>query len=574
MENIIKECLIHAEELKASCIAFPALGAGNLKYPINVVSKVMITTVANYLEANHRTTKINKVKIVIYMEVDFQEFCRVFKSLQANDSGQMHTALSANDALVPSLVKSSIPNNAATTIYPHIVKKVMEKNIMIEIILGDITDDSSDAIVCPINKNMDFAAGGISAAILNKGGPEMQAICNSILDDYCLKKSEFYAVTASQSLKCKNVFYAVSNSNNLGDVIAVCLSQAEKYQLTSIALPALGTGASQYSVGLAADIMYVAIGTFALLDPVHVKTVRIILDQQHMVSCYTGVFTGPALPIELVHCQEVELKPRPSLIARARSMITSNLFSSGSGTKTTKTIPSSNDIHSYVNSPVITAYSELMVVVFADDIKKVEKTETCLQQLIESKLFNDKIDDTLISKLTSSQQADIEQRAKDMNVDIAVDVRKLQHNIQLKGDLGDIMKLRPEIHAILNKISAEDSKLKDILSVQAKVKWQWENPSGGMEDYDPPANYAIEQAYQSSKAKLQVYQSVQGLREEFDFQQMKARDLKDQSVYKIKRLDCNHSKDTIMCTVYHIFYMGLSVLVYFNFLLSVGHKVQ
>ena len=111
--------------------------------------------------------------------------------------------------------------------------------------------------------------------------------------------------------------------------------------------------------------------------------------------------------------------------------------------------------------------------------------------------------------------------------------------------------MKPEIHAILNKISAEDSKLKDILSVQAKVKWQWENPSGGMEDYDPPANYAIEQAFQSSKAKRHVYQSIRGLREEFDFQQMKAKDLKDQSVFKIKRVDIDHSKDAIMC----IFYM-------------------
>ena len=546
----MKECLIHAENLRASCIAFPALGAGNLKFPIDVVSKVMITTVTNYLESNRKTTKINKVKIVIYMEGDFQEFSRVFKSLQANHNGQTHMALGANNVLVPSPVKSSTPSSAATTVHqPHIVKKVMEESIMVEIILGDITDDDSDAIVCPTNKNMDLAAGGISAAILNKGGPEMQAICNSILDDYRRKKSEFYAVTASQSLRCKNIFYVVLNSNNLGDVISVCLAQAKMYKLTSIAFPALGTGASEYSAKMAADIMYLAIGTFALLDPMSVKTVRIILDQQHMVNYYTDVFTGPVVPVGPV--QEVEFKQRPSLIVRAHSMITSNPFSSGTETKMIKTTPSSADIHSGVNNPVVTAYSELVVVVFADDIKKVEKTEACLRQLIESQLFNDKIDDTLVSKLTSSQQADIEQRAKDRDVDIKIELGKSQHKIQLKGDFGDILQLKPEIHAILNKISAEDSKLKDILSVQAKVKWQWENPSGGMEDYDPPANYAIEQAYQSSKAKQRVYQSIQGLREEFDFQQMKAKDLKDQSVYKIKRVDIDHSKHAIMC----IFYM-------------------
>ena len=523
----------------------------------------MITTVAKYLKSNHGTTIINTVKMVIYMEGDFQEFCRVFKSLQANNNSQMHTLLNANNILMPSTETSSAPSNTATTVYqPHIVRKFTEENLVVEIILGDITDDDSDAIVCPTNENMDLAGGGISAAILNKGGPEMQVICNSIVDDHCSKKSEFYAVTAPQTLRCTNIFYvALKNYNNLGDVISVCLAQAEMYQLASIALPALGTGASGYSIDLAADIMYVAIGTFALLDPIHVKTVRIILSQQHMVSYYTNVFVGPVLPAVLV--QEVtdhELKPRPGLISRARGVITSHLFSSSTGAKTTKTNSPSIDVPSNVHIPVVTAYSELMVMVFADDIKKVKNTEACLQKLIESQLCTDNINDMVISKLNSSEQADIEQKAKDRNVDITIELGRLQHNIQLKGDLGDILKLKPEIHAILNTISAEESKLKEILSVQAKVKWQWENTSGGLVDYDPPANYAIEQAYQSDKTNLYIHQNA----EEFDFQQMKAKDLKYQSVYNIKRLDIDHSKNAIMFMLHAFMHAYLCDWIYEN----------
>ena len=95
----------------------------------------------------------------------------------------------------------------------------------------------------------------------------------------------------------------------------------------------------------------------------------------------------------------------------------------------------------------------------------------------------------------------------------------------------------------MHEISTEELRLKDILSVQAKVKWQWENTSVGLEDYDLVANYAIEQAYQSDKSKLYVYQNA----EEFDFWQMKAKDLKDQSVYNIKRLDVDYCEN---CFVY------------------------
>ena len=222
-------------------------------------------------------------------------------------------------------------------------------------------------------------------------------------------------------------------------MISAYLAQAEMYQFTSIALPALGAGTPEYSVELATDVMHIAISTFALLDPIHLKTVRIILNQQHMVSCYTDVFARPMSPAEQL--EVTELKPRQSLIPRACNAIASHLFRSGTGTKTTTSNPSSTGIHSSVEIPTVTAYSELMMVVFADDIKKVEKTEAYLQQLIENQIFIDKIDDTLISKLTSSQKADIKRKAKDRNVDIAIELGKLQHNIQLKGDLGDIFKL-------------------------------------------------------------------------------------------------------------------------------------
>ena len=526
LQNIVKQCLLTCESLKASCIAFPALGAGNLKFPITVVSEVMISTIADYLKSNHGTTQIKTVKLVIY---DFQEFQHAFKSLQSNNS---------NASLVSAPVKSLMLSSTVTTAYqPHIVKTFTEGDITVEIILGDITDDDSDAIVSPTNEKMDLSAGRVSAAILKKGGPEMQMICDSVtLGRYHLKKGEIYTTTAPGNLRCNNIFHVVLSVKNLGSVISLCLEQAETNQLSSIAFPALGTDAFLYSVQSTADIMHVAIATFAKLDPVHVKTVRIVLYQQSMVSCYTDVFAQPTSSKTFANVQKInkttELKQHRSLFDRARSVVRSPR--SNTGTK----------VESYpdLNVPTVTRYSELTIQVFADDIKKVEKTEACIQQLIEEQLFTDKIVDKVISKLTSSQQTDIEHKAKNKNVDVTIKSGKVQNCIQLKGDLRDIVKLKQEIHAILNKMNSEEKKQKEILSVQAKVKWQWENPCDDIEDYDPEANYAIEQAYQSDKTKLYVYQNARGLREEFDFQQMKAMDLKDQSVYNIKRLSVDHSK--------------------------------
>lgn len=545
MKNIIKKCLIRCEDLKAACIAFPALGAGNLKFPIAVVAKVMITTVARYLKSNQGTTSINTVKLVIYMEDDFQEFQRVFKLLQLQGDNSQKVSSANSAGVLSSPTKPLTPNDGATIPYQStIVKTFVEGSITVEIVLGDISDDDSDAIVSPTNKEMDLAAGEVSAAILEKGGPEMQLICDSVTSNgYHLKTGELYVTTATENLRCKSIFHVVVSSNNLGNMISICLEQAEANQLASIAFPALGTGATNYSVESAADLMYVAITTFALCDPIHVKTVRIVLYQQSMLSCYSSVFTQPhssmVLPIQ--NTQKVqkisELKPRKSLIARARNALTSHLSK-----KVTGSAISSTGANLGVSVPVVTKHSELILQVFADETIKLDNTEACLQLLIEEQLVVDNIDDRLVCKLNSSQQAEIKQKANTRNVEITMELGKLQHNIQLKGDSKDVVELKTEICTILTEIDVEESKLKDILSVQAKVKWQWENPSGDTEDYDPVVNHAIEQAYQSNKSQLFVYQDIQGLREEFDFQQMKAKDLKAQSVYNIKRLSVDHSK--------------------------------
>lgn len=73
MEEIVLKCLKACDSKGASTIAFPALGAGALKYPPKVVAKAMINAVQNYNQTN-RTTCIKEVKFVLYMDETYKEF--------------------------------------------------------------------------------------------------------------------------------------------------------------------------------------------------------------------------------------------------------------------------------------------------------------------------------------------------------------------------------------------------------------------------------------------------------------------------------------------------------------------
>ena len=174
----------------------------------------------------------------------------------------------------------------------------------------------------------------------------------------------------------------------------------------------------------------------------------------------------------------------------------------------------------------------LHIQVFATDIERVRKTDTCLQQLIKSRLFKDRIDDRVISQITAKQHSIIEQKAKARNVNVTIEAGKMQHYIQLEGELSSIIALKQEIHSILHEPAITQSMHRDIKSTQTKVKWQWQSVSGVYEDYNAVANYDIEQAYQADQNALY---DMQDSTEQFNFQKMEVKNKNNKTVYKVKR---------------------------------------
>ena len=186
------------------------------------------------------------------------------------------------------------------------------------------------------------------------------------------------------------------------------------------------------------------------------------------------------------------------------------------------------------SSPTYGKQKALLLQVFAVDIEKVRKTDTCLQHLIDNHIFIDKMDDRIISQITPQQCNTIEQMARTKNVNVTIEPGKLQHYIQLEGDLSDVITLKHEIHSILHERNITESMLRNVKCTQAKVKWQWQNKSGTYEDYDALANYDIEQAYQSDQSALfDMHNSP----EQLNFQKMEAKNKKNEEiVYQIRRL--------------------------------------
>ena len=125
--------------------------------------------------------------------------------------------------------------------------------------VGDITQEDVDAIVNAANTTL-LGGGGVDGAIHRAGGPAILAACRKI------RESEYpdglpageAVITTGGNLRAKYVIHTVgpiygTNGGRDAELLAACyensIALASEHQLTTIAFPAISTGAYGYPKG-------------------------------------------------------------------------------------------------------------------------------------------------------------------------------------------------------------------------------------------------------------------------------------------------------------------------------------
>ena len=136
----------------------------------------------------------------------------------------------------------------------------MEKrvgNTIIRLEKGDITEMNTDAIVNAANKYLKHG-GGVAGAIVRKGGYIIQEESDKLAP---IEVGEA-AITTAGKLKAKYVIHAVGprmgegdEDNKLRNATLNSLRLADKYNLKSIAFPAISTGIFGYPKDRCAKMM-------------------------------------------------------------------------------------------------------------------------------------------------------------------------------------------------------------------------------------------------------------------------------------------------------------------------------
>jgi O-acetyl-ADP-ribose deacetylase len=158
---------------------------------------------------------------------------------------------------------------------------------------ADITREVTDAIVNAANSFL-LGGGGVDGAIHRAGGPVILAECRQIVSRIGTLAAGRAVITTGGQLAAKHVVHTVGpiyrgGERGEAETLANCHREsvrlADEHALTSLAFPAISTGAYGYPVSDAAPIA-ISSTLEALASATHVKLCRFVLFDVSTLRAY------------------------------------------------------------------------------------------------------------------------------------------------------------------------------------------------------------------------------------------------------------------------------------------------
>lgn len=243
----------------------------------------MIKATVDYMSINP-SSSITTVYFAIYKDDNlysiFQHAINKIQTTAAMTCGVTEKATS----------KDILGDGATAT---HVQGTYMMNNITVNIVKGDITEESSDVIVNSASTNMKLGSTPIGKALLNKVGPSLQNECDAFISRSHELKSGIVACTHTcGGLKCKVVFHVhIDRVESIPDIVRMCLDEAETKGYSSISLPALGTGGCKCPSDIAAGKILEGINLFTSSKKSHsLKAIKIVIYLPEMYQVFLDTF--------------------------------------------------------------------------------------------------------------------------------------------------------------------------------------------------------------------------------------------------------------------------------------------
>ncbi len=177
-----------------------------------------------------------------------------------------------------------------------LMERVLSTSQTIQIVQGDLTTETTDAIVNAANEHLSHG-GGVARAIVRGGGAIIQQESDEWIRVHGTISHAYPAWTSGGRLPAKYVIHAVGPVWGVGDedaklaaAVSGSLEVADELRCSSISLPAISTGIFGFPKERAAKLMFSAIENYFSKHQSEIKLVRLVLFDELTIHAFREVW--------------------------------------------------------------------------------------------------------------------------------------------------------------------------------------------------------------------------------------------------------------------------------------------
>ncbi len=177
-----------------------------------------------------------------------------------------------------------------------LLERVLSTGQTLQIAQGDLTTETTDAIVNAANEHLAHG-GGVAWAIVRRGGESIQQESDDWIRKHGIVSHARPAWTSGGSLPAKYVIHAVgpvwgdgNEDEKLAAAVNGSLEVADELKLSSISFPAISTGIFGFPKERAAKVMFSAIENYFSQNKSGIKLARLVLFDEPTVHAFLKVW--------------------------------------------------------------------------------------------------------------------------------------------------------------------------------------------------------------------------------------------------------------------------------------------